>query len=104
MIDGLEVFVGSEYLSESDVANLRTAHRAAILSFSNHVKSIVDAFGFTEMELNSVFARKDKTPYEALWEIAQQSDLSDNRTIRPTLLHARSLWKRYPGSKNQAKI
>jgi hypothetical protein len=102
MLEGLEAFVGGEYLSRQDILSLRTAHRAAIFSFSGHVDSIVDALGFTEAELNSVFALKDKTPYQALWEIAQHSELSDNRFIRPTLLNARNLWKKYQG--HQAKI
>jgi len=104
MLDGVEAFVGIEYLSNHDIANLRTAHRVAIDNFSNHVQKLTDAFWFTEMELNSVFAREAENPYEALWELAQQSDLSDNQSIRPTLLHARSLWKKYQGSEDRAKL
>ncbi|KAH0827731.1 hypothetical protein FOPE_00185 [Fonsecaea pedrosoi] len=99
MLEGLEAFVGSEYLSEKDIQSLRTAHRDAISSFTQCVDPIIEAFGFTDTELNSVFTRKDRTPYEALWDIAQKSQLSDNSLIRPTILRARSLWRNYQGSR-----
>lgn len=95
MLEGLDAFVGSNYLSESDISTLRIAHQTAISSFGQYVDVIVDALGFTESELNSVFARKDQTPYEALWESAKQSELSDNAFIRPILLHARGIWKKH---------
>jgi hypothetical protein len=95
MLDGLDAFTGTDYLSVDDITHLRSAHRASLFAFTSHVTSIVDAFGFTEFELDSVFARKDKTPYEALWDTAQESALTDNNFIRPELLRARSLWKQY---------
>lgn len=102
MLEGLKGFVGSEYLSEQDIQSLQIAHRGAISSFTQHVDPIIDAFGFTDTELNSIFTQQDRTPYEALWDIARQSQLSDNTSIRPILLHARSLWKKYQGAR--AKI
>ncbi|KAF9889040.1 hypothetical protein FE257_008017 [Aspergillus nanangensis] len=97
ILEGLDAFAGTQYLTEEDISGLRKAHASCIASFGDHVSSIVDAFGFTESELNSAFARDNQTPYEALLETAQQSPLTDNRFIRPTILRARNLWKSYDG-------
>lgn len=101
-MENLEAFAGTDYLTEDDISHLRNMHRICISSFSDHIYAIVDALGFTETELNSAFAQNNQTPYEALLETAQQSTLSDNHFIRPTVLRARSLWKKYQGAK--AKI
>lgn len=102
MLEGLDAFAGSCYLSESDISILREVHRRHISSFPAHVDTIIDALGFTEMELNSAFAKDNQTPYEALLETAQQSDMNDNRFIRPAIARARNMWKKYPD--NQAKL
>ncbi|OCT53160.1 putative peroxisomal acyl-coenzyme A oxidase 1.2 [Cladophialophora carrionii] len=99
IVENLAAFAGTELLSAEDLANLRLAHKAAISVFAREVERVVEAFGFTEYELNSVFARSSQTPYEGLLEVAKQSELTDNRFIRPTLLEARSLWKKYSRAK-----
>lgn len=100
MIEGLAAFVGHDYLSSNDISNLRRAHETAISRFAGaHVDAVVDALGFTEYELNSVFARSDQTPYEGLLEVAKQSEMTDNTFIRPAMLEARNLWKKYGRAK-----
>ncbi len=101
MIEGLVAFVGTDYVSGADVARLRVAHEGAIRTFAaaDRVDAVVEALGFTEYELNSVFARSDRDPYEGLLEVARRSELTDNTFIRPTLLEARSLWKKYARSR-----
>ncbi|OAP58010.1 hypothetical protein AYL99_07100 [Fonsecaea erecta] len=99
MVDGLAAFAGEAYLSADHVASLRAANQLAIATFAKHADTVVHAFGFTEFELNSVFARSSQTPYEGLLEVAQQSELTDNVFVRPTLLRARSLWKKYGRAK-----
>ncbi|GES66337.1 hypothetical protein ATEIFO6365_0013030500 [Aspergillus terreus] len=98
ILESLGAFAGTNYLAQEDISSLRDTHRSCIASFSNHVQSIVDALGFTEIELNSAFARESQTPYEALVETARQSEMTDNRFVRPTILQARKLWKKYQGS------
>jgi hypothetical protein len=99
IIESLAAFAGTELLSAEDLANLRLAHKDAISVFTRNVDRVVEAFGFTEYELNSVFARSGQTPYDGLLEVAKQSELTDNHFIRPTLLEARSLWKKYSRAK-----
>jgi acyl-CoA oxidase len=99
MVEGLAAFAGQSYLSPAEVSSLRRALEVAVANSAPHIDSLVEALGFTEFELDSVFARGDKTPYEALWEGAKQSELNDNAFIRPSLLYARNLWRKYPSSK-----
>ncbi|KIW96393.1 uncharacterized protein Z519_03462 [Cladophialophora bantiana CBS 173.52] len=99
MVEGLAAFAGEEYLSAEHVASLRLAYQHAISDFATHAHALVEAFGFTEYELNSVFAQSGQTPYEGLLDVAKQSELTDNVFIRPTLLRARSLWKKYGRAK-----
>ncbi|KAL4892054.1 hypothetical protein BDV59DRAFT_57060 [Aspergillus ambiguus] len=98
ILESLGAFAGTSYLTGEDISGLKDAHRSCIGSFSGYVQTIVNALGFTESELNSAFAREDQTPYEALLETAQQSELTDNRFIRPTISRARNIWKKYQGS------
>ncbi|EXJ63786.1 hypothetical protein A1O7_00121 [Cladophialophora yegresii CBS 114405] len=99
IVENLAAFAGTDLLSAEDLANLRLAHKDAISIFAGNVDRVVDALGFTEYELNSVFARSSQTPYEGLLEVAKQSELTDNRFVRPMLLEARSLWKQYRRAK-----
>lgn len=57
--------------------------------------SVVDAYGFTEYELDSALARTNQTPYEALFEGAERSELSGERMqhLYPLILETRGLWK-----------
>jgi acyl-CoA oxidase len=99
MVEGLAAFAGQAYLSQADVSSLQRAHEAAIARAAPHIDRLVEALGFTEYELDSAFARGDKTPYEALWQTAKESELNDNAFIRPSLLYARNLWRKFPSSK-----
>ena len=99
MVEGLAAFAGEDFLSADDVSFLQIAHKNAISEFASHIDVIVEAFGFTEYEVNSVFARADRTPYEGLLNVAKQSALTDNTSVRPLLLEARNLWKRYGRAK-----
>lgn len=76
----------------------------SLFSNHHHVDSFVEALGFTAMELNSAFAGDQTiTPYEALLETARQSELNDNRFIRPAIARARTMWKKYQNN-NTAKL
>jgi len=95
MLEGLDAFAGTTYISESDISILREVQGQHISSFTLHVDPIINALGFTEMELNSAFAKDNQTPYEALLETAKQSDMNDNNFIRPDIAKARNMWKQY---------
>ncbi|KIY00219.1 uncharacterized protein Z520_03904 [Fonsecaea multimorphosa CBS 102226] len=99
MVEGLAAFAGEAYLSATQVASLRAAYQDAIAKFASHADTLVAAFGFTEFELGSVFARSSENPYEGLLDVAKQSELTDNTIVRPTLLKARNLWKKYERAK-----
>ena len=56
-----------KHATSSVIGNLR----------ANHLKTIIDAYGFTEYELDSALARSDVEPYEALFEEgAKRSEMS----------------------------
>ena len=96
MLDGLDAFAGSDYLTKADIENIRNCYRNSLHELDAHVASFTQAFNFTQTELNSIFTIGDaKAIYEGLWDVARQSSLSDNRFIRPELLKARKLWKKY---------
>lgn len=97
ILDGLDVFAGTGYLTKADVGNIRQCHRDSIDALDGHVVSFIQALNFSPTELNSVFATRgdDQATYKNLWDVARQSSLSDNRFIRPTLLESRQLWKKY---------
>lgn len=86
---GLETFVGTGFIHEIHVVHLRTALRESISQFAQYVDTIVDALGFTELELNSDLAREGQSPYEALWHTAQQSEMNDDDDVRLKILAAR---------------
>lgn len=99
ILDGLDAFAGSDYLTKTDIENIRKCHKDSIQALDGHVASFIQAFNFTQTELNSIFTEGDgQAVYERSWGLARQSSLSDNTFIRPVLLEARNLW-----SKHQAK-
>ena len=90
-------------LSQSQHKSLRLAKSTAIKSLkSKHLADIIDAYGFTEYELDSVLARSDKEPYEALFEEgAQRSEMSGSGMshLWPMMVDTRQLWKRIEAEK-----
>ena len=72
-------------LSQSQHKSLRLAKSAAIESLkANHLASIIEAYGFTEFELDSALARSDVEPYQALFEEgAVRSEMSGNGMVEP---------------------
>ena len=67
-------------LSQSEHKSLRLAKATAIEFLkTNHLAHIIDAYGFTEYEMDSALARSDTEPYEALFqEGAVRSEMSGN--------------------------
>jgi acyl-CoA oxidase len=65
-------------LSQSQHKSLRLAKSTAIETLkANHLASIIEAYGFTEYEMDSALARSDTEPYEALFqEGAVRSEMS----------------------------
>ena len=85
-------------LTRTQLHSLRHAHDAAIEHLaSKHLASIIEAYGFTEYELDSALARADKTPYEALFEEgAKASEMSGEGMshLWPMMVDTRQLWRR----------
>lgn len=83
---------------------LRDAHDAAIEDFAKqHLADVIDAYGFTEFEMDSALARADKTPYEALFEEgARRSEMSGNGMshLWPMLVETRQTWRRLQEDKD----
>ncbi len=78
------------------------AYDDAIEELSNHAKEIVDAYGFTEWELDSALAKPNVTPYEALFKGAQASELNfqhlDEKTVA-AIISTRNVWKDFQQEK-----
>lgn len=73
---------------------LAEAYRSAIKNLAtNHVSQIIDAYGFTEYELDSALARADQTPYEALLEGARKSEMNNMQHLWPMMVDTRGIWK-----------
>ena len=84
-------------LPASQLSSLRAAYDEAINDFAdNHVQTVVEAYGLTEYELDSAFARADQTPYEAIFEGAKRSEMSGEgvRHLWPLMVETRGLWKK----------
>ena len=76
---------------------LREAYAEALEDYAtNHVASIIDAYGLTEYELDSALAKADQTPYEALLEGAKRSEMSGAGMshLWPIMVDTRQIWKR----------
>lgn len=102
ILESLEVFAGTTYLNENTVSNMRKIHRICVSLFADQAACIVAALGFTEAELNSVFANKARNPYMALLETARKSEMTDVKFIQATVLRARCLWMEL--KEGQAKL
>lgn len=88
---------------------LRAAESAAIEDLAeHHLDEIMQAYGFTEYEMDSALARSDKEPYEALFEEgAQRSEMSGAGMshLWPMMVDTRSMWKRIEEEKaGRAKL
>ena len=90
-------------LSQSEHKSLRLAKSAAIQSLTTkHLEDIIQAYGFTEYELDSALARSDKEPYQALFEEgAQRSEMSGSGMshLWPMMVDTRQMWKRIEAGK-----
>ena len=96
-------------LSQSQWKTLRLAKTAAVDNLaSKHLDQIIDAYGFTEFELDSALARSDKEPYEALFEEgAMRSEMSGNGMshLWPMMVDTRQLWRKIEEEKaGRAKL
>jgi acyl-CoA oxidase len=96
-------------LSQSQHKSLRLAKSSAIDDLAtNHLDQIIEAYNFTEFELDSAMARSDKTPYEALFEEgAVRSEMSGNGMshLWPMMVDTRQMWRRIEEEKaGRAKL
>ncbi|KAK5175464.1 uncharacterized protein LTR77_000603 [Saxophila tyrrhenica] len=75
---------------------------------TKHIDGIIEAYGFTEFELDSALARPDKNPYEALFEEgAVRSEMSGNGMshLWPMMVDTRNMWRRIEEEKaGKAKL
>ncbi|KAI1940088.1 hypothetical protein LOZ66_002523 [Ophidiomyces ophidiicola] len=86
-------------LNELQRNTLLSAYDQAIETLAMHSKTIIDAYGFTDFEMDSALARPDMDPYEALWQGAKQSEMNNCRDIWPLIVDARKIWGRVEAEK-----
>ena len=90
-------------LSQAQHRSLRRAKSSAIEDLAaNHLDEIIEAYNFTEFELDSALARSDKEPYEALFEEgAVRSEMSGNGMshLWPMMVNTRNLWRQIEAEK-----
>ncbi|KAF7193638.1 Peroxisomal acyl-coenzyme A oxidase 1 [Pseudocercospora fuligena] len=92
------------FLRPEERASLKKAYLHAINDLAtHHVAGIVQAFGFTEYELDSALARADKSPYESLFEAAKNSELSGEKMehMYPVIIETTNIWRKM---QNEAAI
>lgn len=65
---------------------------------------VIDAYGFTEYELDSALARADQTPYEAFFEGAQKSEMNNMQHLWPMMVDTRRIWKRLEEEKDSGTV
>lgn len=82
-------------LSSTHRQLLRQAYDDVLEDFATkHVANVINnGFGFTEYELDSALARADQTPYEALFEGAQKSEMNNMQHLWPMFVDTRRTWK-----------
>lgn len=87
---------------------LAQAYRDAINDMAeHHVAKIIDAYGFTEYELDSALARADQTPYAALLDGAKRSEMNNMQHLWPMMVNTRRIWQEIEAEKRrgqQAKL
>ena len=96
-------------LSQPQYKTLRLAKSAAIESLTQkHLADIIEAYGFTEYELDSALARSDTEPYQALFEEgAVRSEMSGNGMshLWPMMVDTRQMWRKIEEQKaGKAKL
>lgn len=83
-------------LTAAQRKSLRSAHHAVIEKFvAEYAQLFIDAYGFTEYEMDSALARAGQTPYEALLNGAKASEMNNMQHLWPMMVETRSLWKQY---------
>jgi acyl-CoA oxidase len=85
------------YMAGAQAAALRAAQRAHLALLRPNAVALVDAFGFTDYELNSALGRQDGDVYRSLLEMAQGSPLNESEegpaweaVLKPVMLRARA--------------
>ncbi|KAK2779476.1 hypothetical protein FQN53_001372 [Emmonsiellopsis sp. PD_33] len=92
-------------LTASQRASLSSASDTAIEKLSGYSKGIIDAYGFTEFEMDSALARSKMDPYQALFEGARNSEMNNMRDFWPEIVDARKIWGRLDEQeKGRAKL
>ncbi|KAK2743235.1 hypothetical protein FQN57_004924 [Myotisia sp. PD_48] len=86
-------------LSELQRRTLNSAYDSAIEKLAAESQTVIDAYGYTDFEMDSALARPDMTPYEALFAGAKNSEMNDFTEIWPTIVDARNIWKRVEAEK-----
>lgn len=72
---------------------LKEAYDDAIEELATHAGAVIEGFGFTEWEMDSALAKKDQTPYEALFEGAKRSEMNHMQHLQPLIISTRNIWK-----------
>lgn len=92
-------------LTSVQLKSLRSAHDAAIENLAaKHLVDIIQAYGFTEYEMDSALARAGRNPYEALFEEgAKLSEMSGNAMshLWPMMVDTRQMWRRIEEEKKR---
>lgn len=78
---------------------LKEAYEDAIENFAIYTPAFIEGYGYTEFEMDSALARANMSPYEALWEGAQKSEMNNMQHLRPAIIGARRIWKDMESSK-----
>lgn len=78
---------------------LKESYHDAIEELARHTETIVKAYGFTEWEMDSALAKKDQTPYEALFQGAKRSEMNSMQHLWPLIISTRNIWKEVNGQK-----
>jgi len=83
---------------------LAEAYRNAINDLAdNNVAEIINAYGFTEYELDSALARADETPYEALLNGAKKSEMNNMQHLWPMMVDTRRIWREADQEKQRGR-
>ncbi|KIW94371.1 uncharacterized protein Z519_04347 [Cladophialophora bantiana CBS 173.52] len=81
-------------LTAAHRASLRLAYDAVIVEVAEkHAQNVINAYGFTEFELDSALARSDQSPYEALLDGAQKSEMNHMQHLWLMMVDTRKMWK-----------
>ncbi|KIX93956.1 uncharacterized protein Z520_10293 [Fonsecaea multimorphosa CBS 102226] len=92
-------------LTSDQRSSLRLAYDAIIVEVAEkHAQTIINAYGFTEFELDSALARSDQSPYEALLEGARRSEMNHMQHLWPMMVDTRQLWKQFQRSSEKVGV